>query len=211
MKPAPAAPTIFHRPRGLAGLLALLALLALAACSGQAGTPGAAEPATAAPTAELAAQDYFEQGNARYEQGDLAGAVEAYRQAAALDKQNAGYWHNLGVAYYGLNALDDARASFQAGLALDPDDAKLNYLMGVVSIQADALAEAERYLTRANQLDPALPEPYFGLGVLYRLLGRRAEAIDAFETFLEIGPGQDAAAMPVAEAELKALRANEAP
>jgi Flp pilus assembly protein TadD len=137
--------------------------------------------------------------------------VEAYRQAAALDEQNAGYWHNLGVAYYALDALEDARASFLRGLALAPDDAQLNYLMGVVSIQFDALEEAESYLTRANQLSPTLPEPYFGLGVLYRLLGQPEQAIRAFETFLELGPGQDPAATGAAEAELEALRAGADP
>jgi hypothetical protein len=73
----------------------------------------------------------------------------------------------------------------------------------------EQLSEAETFLTRANQLNPALPEPYFGLGVLYRLQGQRERAIAAFETFLELGPGQDPAAMPVAEAELEALRAGQ--
>ncbi len=204
---APNRPPAPRRPKALVSLLALLAALLLAACNSGASEPGA----TAAPTAGLSAQAYFEQGNALYEQGDLQAAVDAYRQAAALDEQNIGYWHNLGVAYYSLNALDDARTSFQRGLALAPDDAELNYLMGVVSIQVEALDEAETYLTRANQLDPALPEPYFGLGVLYRLLGQREQAIRAFETFLEIGPGQDPAAMPVAEQELEALRAGDSP
>ena len=81
--------------------------------------------------------------------------------------------------------------------------------MGVVAIQFEQLSEAETYLTRANQLNPALPEPYFGLGVLYRLQGQREQAIAAFETFLKIGPGQDPAAIPVAQAELEALRAGQ--
>ncbi len=120
-----------------------------------------------------------------------------YREAVALDDKNAGYWHNLGVAYYSLNRLDEASDGFQRGLALEPDNAELNYLMGVVSIQFDQLAKAETYLTRANRLNPDLPEPYFGLGVLYRLQGQREQAITAFETFLELGPGQDPAAVPV--------------
>jgi tetratricopeptide (TPR) repeat protein len=183
---------------------ALLTALLLAGCAGSAGqTP------TAAPAPQLSAQEYFDQGNALYEQGDLQAAANAFREAVALDDQNAGYWHNLGVTYYSLNALDEARESFQRGLALAPDDAELNYLMGVVAIQVEQLSEAETYLTRANQLNPALPEPYFGLGVLYRLQGRREQAIGAFETFLEIGPGQDPAAIPVAQAELDALRAGQ--
>ena len=183
---------------------ALLAALLLTGCAGSSETPTAAAPAP-----QLSAQEYFDQGNVLYEQGDLQGAANAFREAVARDDQNVGYWHNLGVAYYSLNALDDAKASFQRGLQLAPDDAELNYLMGVVSIQFEQLSEAKTYLTRANQLDPALPEPYFGLGVLYRLQGQREQAIAAFETFLDIGPGQDPAAIPIAEAELEALRAGQ--
>ena len=183
---------------------ALLASLLLAGCAGNADqTP------TAVPAPQLSAQEYFDQGNALYEQGDIQAAANAFREAVALDDQNAGYWHNLGVAYYSLNAVGEAKKSFERGLALAPDDAELNYLMGVVSIQNEQLSEAETYLTRANQLNPALPEPYFGLGVLYRLQGQRERAIAAFETFLQIGPGQDPAAIPVAEAELEALRAGQ--
>jgi superkiller protein 3 len=179
----------------------LLTGVLLAACASQAPT--------ATPAPQLSAQEYFDQGNALYEQGDLQAAVSAYREAVALDDQNAGYWHNLGVTFYSLNQLDEASNSFQRGLALAPDDAELNYLMGVVSIQFEQLGEAETYLTRANQLNPALPEPYFGLGVLYRLQGQRDQAIAAFETFLELGPGQDPAAIPMAQAELEALRAGQ--
>lgn len=190
--------------RRLALVLALIAAL-LAGCAGGAtDTPAASEP-----TALLSADEYFQQGNTFYEQGDLAAAETAFQQAATLDGQNAGHWHNLGVTQYSLDKLDQARNSFEAGLKLEPDDAQLNYLMGVVLVQLNQLNEAGTYMRRANELDPALPEPYFGLGVLYKLQGQREQAIAAFETFLKIGPGQDPAAMSMAEAELEALRAGQ--
>lgn len=197
------------RKRGLAaGWQSLAALIVLAMLLAACGS-GEETAAPVAPTAQLSAQEYFEQGNTRYEQGDVQGAVEAFRRATELDGQNAGYWHNLGVAQYSLNTLDEARASFQRGLELAPDDAQLNYLMGVIAIQFEEMGDAETYLTRANQLDPKLPEPYFGLGVLYRLQGKTEQAIRAFETFLEIGPGQDPNAVPAAQQELDALRAGQ--
>ncbi len=193
-------------------VLLILAVLLVTACGQNAAQPAVPSPAadgaaTAIPAqaAPLTAEDYFAQGNAAFEQGRLAAAVEGFRQAVTLAPQEAGYWHNLGVAQYSLNALDEAQASFARGLELAPNDAELNYLMGVVLIQFEQLDQAASYLLKANELDAKLPEPYFGLGVLYKLQGQRAEAIQAFQTFLDIGPGQDASAMQVAQQELDAL------
>lgn len=193
-----------RQARHLVLALALMTALVTGCAGNAANTPAATEP-----TPQLSAEEYFQQGNTLYEQGDFAAAEAAFQQAVALDGQSIGYWHNLGVAQYSQDRLDAARASFEQGLKLAPDDAELNYLMGAVSIQLQQLDQAETFLTRANQLDSALPEPYFGLGVLYKLQGQREEAIAAFETFLKIGPGQDPAAIPVAEAELEALRAGQ--
>lgn len=194
--------------RGVA--LCLLFSLLLTACGQNAAEPATpAEPAvtTQPEAAPLSAGQYFAQGNVAYEQGDFAAAVEAFRQAATLAPNDAGYWHNLGVAQYSLNALEEAQASFARGLELAPDDAELNYLMGVVLIQFEQLDEAEAYLIKAQQLDVKLPEPYFGLGVLYKLQGKRDQAIEAFQTFLDIGPGQDPNAMQMAQQELDVLQA----
>ena len=60
--------------------------------------------------------------------------------------------------------------------------------------------EVQKLLLKARDLDPKLPEPYYGLGALYQLKGQKAEAIAAFEKFLAIGPGQDAQAAEFFEA-----------
>jgi tetratricopeptide (TPR) repeat protein len=153
--------------------------------------------------------DYFRQGNELSSAGRYAEAESAYRQAIAIDPNKAAYWHNLGVTYYQMQRLQDAEQSLKAGLELAPDDAQLNYLVGIVYLQLMRYDESGDYLLKANELDPTLPEPYYGLGALYRQLGQREEAIKAFETFLEIGPGQDPNAIPNAQAELDALRAGQ--
>ena len=53
---------------------------------------------------------------------------------------------------------------------------------------------------------PDLPEIYYGLGVLYKLRGEKANAIAAFEQFLDLGPAQDPAAAGNAQQELMELR-----
>ncbi len=186
------------RAKFTAGLLAaIVAVFVLAGC-GQ-----------ATPTPEASADTYFQQGNAAFDQGNLAEAEQAFRQALAIDGANAAYWTNLGVTYYSLGQLDDAEQAFISGLVAAPDDAELHYLLGATYLQLERLDDAQTNMQTATELDPSLAEPYFGLGALYQLQGKRAEAIKAFERFLEIGPGQDPAAAPAAQATLEALKAGQ--
>jgi tetratricopeptide (TPR) repeat protein len=39
---------------------------------------------------------------------------------------------------------------------------------------------------KAKEINPALPEPYLGLGSVYKLQGRRAEAVAAFREYLKL-------------------------
>lgn len=182
-----------HRTKLIVGVLAaLLISAALARCT-QAKPAGSADA-------------LFQQGNAAFEQGNLAEAEQAFKQALEIDNTNAAYWTNLGVTYYSLGQLADAEQAFMNGLAAEPDDAELHYLLGATYLQLDRLDDAQSNLQTATELDPNLAEPYYGLGALYQLQGKRADAIQAFERFLEIGTGQDPAAAPAAQATLQALK-----
>jgi tetratricopeptide (TPR) repeat protein len=68
------------------------------------------------------------------------------------------------------------------------------------------LAKALIEFEMALELDPNLPEVYYGLGVIYKLQGEREKAIEAFERFLEVGPGQDPQAKIEAERQLEDLK-----
>ena len=183
----------------LSGLAILLAAALLAGCN-------QSSPQTT-PAGDAAA--LFQQGNAAFEAGNLAEAEQAFKQALAIDTTNAAYWTNLGVTYYSLGQLEDAEQAFQSGLATAPNDAELHYLLGATYLQMDRMDDAQSNLQAASELDPNLPEAYYGLGALYQLQGKRADAIKAFERFLEIGPGQDPAAVPAAGATLEALQAGQ--
>ncbi|OQA44854.1 MAG: TPR repeat-containing protein YrrB [Chloroflexi bacterium ADurb.Bin325] len=139
-------------------------------------------------------------------QNKLAEAETAYRAAIQADPQMSTAHANLGVVYYQRGNLAKAADAFEAALRLKADDAQTVYLLGVVRIQEDNLTEAEKLLIRARDLDPNLPEVYYGLGVLYKLRGEKDAAIAAFEKFLEIGPGQDKSAADYAKDELAKLK-----
>ncbi|MGC8779499.1 MAG: tetratricopeptide repeat protein [Anaerolineae bacterium] len=152
------------------------------------------------------ARAQFGLGNVYVRQGRLPEAEKAFKAALASDPKLAPAQANLGVVYYQMGQLAQAAAAFEAALRLEPDDAANLYLLAVVRLQENNLAEAERLLMRARERKPDLPEVYYGLGVLYRLKGQKDEAIQAFEKFLAIGPGQDPTAMDYARQELKQLR-----
>lgn len=133
-------------------------------------------------------------------------AEKAYRAALALDPGMAAAQTNLGRAYYEMGKLSKAADALTAGLKLDPNDAKTLYMLAVVRLQENRLSDAEQLLGKARTADPNLPEVYYGLGVLYRFKGQKQDAINAFERFLAIGPGQDPAAMDHARVELESLK-----
>jgi len=189
------------------GALLILAL-ALAACGGKASpTPAAvAGPTVTSPTGGQSAEDWFRQGNERFNQGDLNGAREAYSKALEQRSDYVDAITNMGVVYYQEGNLEEAIRWFEKALALTPDDPVTNYLMGATFLQQQRLDKAEQYLRKANEADPNMPEPYYGLAVLHKMRGEKEQAIAAFEKFLEIGPGQDPRAMDEARRELRELQ-----
>jgi tetratricopeptide (TPR) repeat protein len=189
------------------GLLWLAAALLVTSCSSNTATP----PPTTSIAPQGSAQEYFQLGNSYVKQGQYQEAETAYKQAIALEPSNPDYYANLGVAYYSMQRLAEAVDAYRDALRYAPADAQISYLLGAALLQLNRLDEAEEAFVEANRADPNLGEPYFGLGVLYRLQGDSAQAISAFEKFLEIGPSAngDPNAVPAAEAELEALRSGQ--
>jgi len=174
----------------------LILVMATVSCRGGGATP----------TISGDVKTLFAQGNEYYERGDLEKAAAAFQAVLELQPDHVGALTNLGVVYYQLGRLEDAANQFEAGLEVNANDAELHYLLGAARLQQGRLDEAEKNFLRAKELKPELPEVWYGLGALYKLQGEKDKAIEAFEHFLEIGPGQDPRAMEEAKRELRELR-----
>ena len=148
----------------------------------------------------------FGLGNVYIRQGQLAAAETAYRAAVNGNPDMASAHLNLGVVYYQMEQLSKAEEEFSAVLRLAPNDAQALYLLAAVRIQGQQYADAEKLLNQAKLAQPDLAEVYYGLGALYKLQGKKAEAIAAFEKFLSLGTAQDPKAEDAARAELKSLK-----
>jgi Flp pilus assembly protein TadD len=150
---------------------------------------------------------HFRLGNAYLQLKDYGKAETAFRSALKIDPDDANAHANLGVTLYAQDRLPEAEAEFRAGLKATPDDAELHYLLGATLLQQNRLDAARAELEKAVALKPDLPEAWYGLGVYHKLAGDKAEAIKAFERFLQLPPAQDPQARTEAEKELQELKA----
>ena len=88
-------------------------------------------------------------GTAYLKEGNTPGAVEALRQASALNPQNATAWERLGLAYMASDAPDQAEDAFQRALRVGTSDepARVHYNYGLL------LVKLERYEDAIQQFD----------------------------------------------------------
>ena len=97
-------------------------------------------------------------GNLLLQQGQLAAAEEAYRQAAALDPTNKGAWVNLGFMLSERGELAAGKDALERATILDPTDADAQYLLGRVKVSFDdqtgGIANFNRALEARPEFEP---------------------------------------------------------
>jgi len=145
-------------------------------------------------------QALFQEGNDYYKEGRYEDAIAAYKRAIELKPDYDAAYANLGAVYYTQQKLDLAEKAYLKAIELSPNDADVIYNLGAIYMQQalatgapdpDKLNQALEQINRAIELNPKLAEPYYGLGVANQLMGKTDEAIEAFETFLELDDGSD--------------------
>lgn len=90
---------------------------------------------------------------------DLRQAEDSFRRAVALNPRDANTLHNLGWLQCQQRRFDEAQKSFEAALAspVYGDRAKTLMAIGLCQARAGRMADAERNLARAYELDAANP------------------------------------------------------
>lgn len=158
-------------------------------------------------------EDHFKRGNELSLSGEFEQAVAEYEQALEIEPENVDMLSNLGVAYYNLGQLDKAIDQYSKAIEIAPDDADIHSNLAAAYVQkhqtsgaSDQLERALEEYQTAVELKPSLAEAFFGLGVVYALLGRNDDAIQAFEEFQGLDSGQDSQATDNAAEYLKLLR-----
>ncbi len=118
-------------------------------------------------------------------------------ESAYPNDATAIYW--LGESYRSLGPRD-VRLT---GRELEPDAQRAAYRQEKDRTEQDEAARlaatpegratlesnrrtAEELFRKASGVDPALPEPYFGLGTLYEQLGKAEAAVEAYRKYIEL-------------------------
>ena len=123
-----------------------------------------------------------------YQRGQHDVAIE-WLQRAANDKQSdPSFFMHLGEVYRALSRFDEAVASFNRALALEPHDADTICNLGHAHLQRGAFEDAERCYRDVLQQFPDDLDAWRALGATLLHLHRREDATETFEAVLRLCP-----------------------
>lgn len=151
-------------------------------------------------------------GTVRRQKGDLPGAIVDLEAAVRIKPDDAQMVNNLGVAYRFAKRDQDAIKAFQKAIELSPNDAGFHWNLAVAyrrqteknpELIPTAIAEYEK----CTALDPSNAEGWFDLGFMYKQNHDNDKAIAAFNKYIELNKGKDAAGQKRVQDELGALGA----
>lgn len=133
------------------------------------------------------------------EQGDIQGTIDAWRFAVLFEPQPSYFFdYNLGLLFAQLGIVDSAEYYFSK---IDVKDAQILIRIGSVYKAIGHLNGAIEYFQKAKNINPRLPQTYFGLYSAYLEKNDTASAIRILNDWLKLNP-RDTSALNI----LKELR-----
>jgi len=116
-------------------------------------------------------------------EGDVPGAVDAFKHAVSLNPNDQTMRQELATAYVAADRVEDAFAELVAGLLVNPVDATLHAAIGQLRLEDGHPGDAVPALTRALELSPDHYEVRYALATALSRLGKTDEAARQLELF----------------------------
>jgi predicted TPR repeat methyltransferase len=120
--------------------------------------------------------------------GRLAEAERLYRQICAVDPDNVGSLHYLGVLAGQVGRNDLAIDLIGRAVALKPDYAEAHYNLGRALTMQGRPSDAVAHFQRAVSLKPNYTDAQIGLGNVLKEQGKLSEAVASYERVLALRP-----------------------
>jgi superkiller protein 3 len=125
-------------------------------------------------------------GYVHIRQEDLAGAEEAFAEAAALAPEDAGAHSAMSYLHFLRGETVEAQREAEEAVRLDPYDRDGHEGLAFACHAQGDLQRALAAAQEAVRLNPKDDTPHHILGLCYMDLGQADEAIEEFETFLDL-------------------------
>jgi len=134
--------------------------------------------------------ELIEEGNARIVAQDYPGARAKYEEALAglPAESQAPVLRAIANSWYAQGDVDQAVATFDRALALQPDDTELLQAVVNVLVAAGREAEAEAYLARLPADAELAPATLLNFGIEAYNKGEMAEAFEHFDRLVRQNP-----------------------
>lgn len=138
------------------------------------------------------AESWYVLGRIRYSSGDLLSAVGCFQHALTFAPGSVKAENNLGLAYEGLNRVEDAIAAYRTAVSWQqnmphPSEQPLLNL-AIALAHEQRLDEALPLLVQAVAIAPTDPKIHQQLGQLYLRLGRLSDAQHELEKAVTLAP-----------------------
>lgn len=163
----------------------------------------AAGTMSTAQTVATRAQEAYARGVARQQQGDLAGAREAYEAALKLAPRRVDLLSNLGLVYSQLGEPELGIKCFHDALEIDPTQPILHFNLGVAYMRGRQFELAQGELVKVVQAQPTNLAAHNLLGLCLLKLDRLGEGITELEVVRRANPQDLDVAYTLASAYIK--------
>jgi Flp pilus assembly protein TadD len=150
--------------------------------------PVSGEAMRAAVDRALSGQAAVRRAAAFVARGRYGDAAEEYRQALAVQPNDASVHNKLGICYQQLQNDAMARHEYDRALELNPAYAEAWNNIGTLEQSRKRFKPAVRAYKKSIELKPTLANPWKNLGQAYLALGQVPEAFEAWQEAFRLDP-----------------------
>jgi FkbM family methyltransferase len=134
------------------------------------------------------AAETLQQGWRIHQSGDFAGAERMYRAVLQADANNANAWCYLGIACYDQDRFDEAVASYQRAIQIQPQFPIAYNNLGNTLRMQKRLTEALACFDEALRQQPGYVNAHKNKGTALVWEGRLDEALESYGQALQLAP-----------------------
>lgn len=134
------------------------------------------------------AADFYDQGIAFQDKGQLDEAIQCYQKVINLNKNHTSAFYNLGVAFHKKGQIDKAILHYEIAIGLNQEFSDAHYNLGTAYKEKDLLDEAIICFQRVLQLKPDNAAAYYNFGNIFVAKGQLNDAMQYYQKAIEINP-----------------------